>query len=111
MRLAVPSFVLAALFALPAWGTARLARSFDFEERQLGNDEDLPMHWSRLTGPDLPHYVTGRLTTDRARSGRYSFRIDLDGGSCAYQYDPAMMPVAVWNCFAPWELKPNSTSG
>ncbi len=47
-----------------------------------------------MSAVDLPHYVVGRLSTDRARSGRYSFRMDLDGGSCVYQYDPARLPVA-----------------
>src|SRR6516164_1043517 len=61
--------------------TNRVLRTFDFEERQLGNDEDLPMHWLKVDGPELPHYVNGRLTTDRHRSGRYSFRMDLNGGS------------------------------
>ena len=84
-----------ALTALPARGAGRLFKAFDFEERQLGNDEDVPMHWSKLSAVDLPHYVVGRLSTDRARSGRYSFRIDLDGGSCIYQYDPARLPVAM----------------
>jgi hypothetical protein len=81
--------------ACRAAGPGRLFKPFDFEERQLGNDEDLPMHWSKLTGVDLPHYVVGRLTTDRARGGRYSFRLDLNGGNCIYQYDPGLMPITV----------------
>ncbi|HSV15420.1 MAG TPA: NEW3 domain-containing protein [Tepidisphaeraceae bacterium] len=73
--------------------TNRVLRTFDFEERQLGNDEDLPMHWDKVDGPDLPHYVTGRLSTDRHRSGQYSFRMDLNGGSCVYRYDPGQIRV------------------
>ena len=79
--------------AAPAHG--RLFRGFDFEERQLGNDEDVPMNWAKVEAIDFPHYVVGQLTTDRARSGRYSFRMNLDGGSCAYQYDERRLPVAV----------------
>ncbi len=71
----------------------RVLRMFDFEERQLGNDEDVPMHWEKVDGPDLPHYVAGTLTTDRHRSGRYSFRMDLDGGSCIYRYPPGLIKV------------------
>ena len=37
----------------------RLLRQFDFEERHLGNDEDLPMEWVKVEGDGLPHYVTG----------------------------------------------------
>lgn len=79
----------AALAAAPSQtvvDTNRVLRTFDFEERRLGNAEDLPMHWRKVDGPDFPHYVNGRLTTDRQRSGRYSFRMDLDGGSCIYRY-------------------------
>ena len=47
---------------------SRVLRTFDFEERRLGNAEDLPMNWTKVDGPGLPHYVNGRLTTDRARS-------------------------------------------
>lgn len=64
----------------------RVVRTFDFEERRLGNPEELPMHWSKVEGPGMPHYVNGRLTTDLAHSGQYSFRLDLDGGSVAYRY-------------------------
>ena len=95
MRTVLLALLAVSLAAAPAGAAARLYKSFDFEERQLGNDEDLPMHWAKLSAVDLPHYVTGRLTTDRARSGRYSFRMDLDGGSCVYQYDPARTPATV----------------
>ena len=42
---------------------SRVLRTFDFEERRLGNAEDLPMNWTKVEGPGLPHYVNGRLTT------------------------------------------------
>ena len=29
----------------------------------------------------MPHYVNGRLDTERHRGGSYSFRFDLNGGS------------------------------
>src|SRR4051812_36855261 len=71
----------------------RVLRTFDFEERRLGNAEDLPMNWTKVDGPGLPHYVNGRLTTDRARSGQYSFRFDLNGGSLVYRYDAGRIRV------------------
>jgi hypothetical protein len=79
-------------FAQPA-EVSRVLRSFDFEERRLGNDEDLPMHWTKVVGSGLPHYVNGCLSTDRARSGDYSFRFDLNGGSLIYRYDPDQIHV------------------
>ena len=82
------------IFALFAAATAsaqpanvnRTLRLFDFEERRLGNDEDLPMNWVKVEGDNLPHYVNGQLASDRAHSGRYSFRFDLNGGSLIYRY-------------------------
>jgi len=71
----------------------RILRNIDFEERRLGNEEDLPMHWVKLTGPGLPHYVNGVLATDFAHSGNYSFRLDLNGGSLIYRYEAGQIPV------------------
>lgn len=69
-------------------GVDRVLKTIDFEERRLGNDEDLPMHWVKLEGPGFPHYVNGHLTTDRAHGGQHSFRLDLNGGSLVYRYEP-----------------------
>jgi hypothetical protein len=68
-------------------GTSRLLRFFDFDERKLGNPEELPMNWSKVVGPGLPHYVNGRLVPDMGRSSGFSFRFDLNGGSLIYRYD------------------------
>lgn len=72
---------------------SRVLRTFDFEERRLGNAEELPMHWVKLEGAGLPHYVNGTLTRDRARSGKYSFRIDLDGGSAIFRYEAGQLRI------------------
>jgi hypothetical protein len=71
----------------------RVLRTFDFEERRLGNEEDLPMHWIKVAGPGLPHYVNGQLAKDRKRSGDYSFRFDLNGGSLIYRYSAGQISV------------------
>jgi hypothetical protein len=96
MRLAA-AFILAMSFASAALAqpaeVSRVLRKFDFEERRLGNVEDLPMHWSKVEGKGLPHYVNGRLSNDRAHSGEYSFRFDLNGGSLIYRYDAGLIPV------------------
>ena len=90
-------FGVVLLFAGAAFGQGpfpnRVLRIIDFEERKLGNEEDLPMHWDKISGEGLPHYVNGILATDRARSGQYSFRFDLNGGSLIYRYDPNQLPV------------------
>lgn len=71
----------------------RVLRTIDFEERRLGNQEDLPMYWEKVEGKGLPHYVNGRLTTDSARSGTHSFRFDLNGGGLRYRYGPDRIAV------------------
>jgi hypothetical protein len=90
--LAAVLLLVPAARAQPAQAT-RVLRTFDFEERRLGNVEDLPMFWSKVPGKHLPHYVNGRLSTDRARSGQYSFRFDLNGGGLVYRYEPGHIPV------------------
>ena len=72
---------------------SRILRVMDFEERRLGTGEELPMHWTKLEGPAFPHYVNGRLARGRARSGRYTFRFDLNGGSLVYRYDAGQIRV------------------
>src|SRR5579884_1165846 len=71
----------------------RVVKTFDFEERRLGNEEDLPMHWVKVQGPGLPHYVNGRLSTDRAHGGKYSFKLELNGGGLVYRYDAGRIKV------------------
>src|SRR5271170_4836234 len=72
---------------------SRVLKSIDFEERRLGNMEDLPMHWSKVQGAGLPSYVNGKLSADAAHSGQWSFRFDLNGGSLIYRYDPREVPI------------------
>ncbi len=72
---------------------SRVLRTFDFEERRLGNVEELPMHWTKVDGAGLPHYVNAQLATDHARGGKYSFRFDLNGGSLIYRYQTGQIKV------------------
>src|SRR4051812_24603178 len=90
--------ILAALLcahsALAETGNSnRILRNMDFEERRLGNSEELPMHWLKVEGANLPHYVNGRLATDAHHSGQYSFKLDLNGGGLIYRYDWKQLPV------------------
>ncbi len=85
-------FLVAAALAQPA-EVSRVLRTIDFEERGLGNVEELPMHWLKVEGHGLPHYVNGRLATDRAHSGDHSFRFDLNGGGVIYRYDTGLIKV------------------
>jgi hypothetical protein len=89
--------ILCILVICPSFNRAaeisRVLRTFDFEERELGNEESLPMQWTKVQGEGLPHYVNGQLATDRHRSGRYSFRFDLNGGSLIYRYGGTLIPA------------------
>jgi len=91
----------------------RVLKMIDFEERQLGNNEDLPMHWVKISGSGLPHYLNAAFSEDRARSGQYSFRFDLNGGSLVYRYDPKEIPVLVGahyriECYCQTTVMPNA---
>lgn len=99
MRRSIP-VILITLLLVPAAArgeeprpASRGLKLIDFEERKLGNNEDLPMHWIKISGAGLPHYVNGYLASDRAHSGQYSFRFDLNGGSLVYRYDPTQIPI------------------
>lgn len=75
------------------FGEGRIVKFFDFDERKLGNPEDLPMYWTKVQDekrPGLPHYVNGKLDGEVGRSSPYSFRFDLNGGSLIYKFDPAV---------------------
>lgn len=72
---------------------SRVLRTFDFEERRLGNVEDVPMNWVKVVGDGMPHYVNSQLATDRAHSGKYSFRFDLNGGSLVYRYEAKRIKI------------------
>ncbi|HEV8377272.1 MAG TPA: hypothetical protein VGP99_00360, partial [Tepidisphaeraceae bacterium] len=86
-------FFLLPTLALHAQDVDRTLKTIDFEERRLGNPEELPMHWTKVEGLGMPHYVNGRFSTERARSGKYSFLYELNGGSIVYRYDSKQVPV------------------
>jgi hypothetical protein len=85
--------ILLAPLSLHAQEADRTLKTIDFEERRLGNREELPMHWTKVEGPGMPHYVNAHLSTERARSGKYTFQFDLNGGSITYRYNPERVPV------------------
>jgi len=96
LRRGIVVTILLAFFIAPSIAPAqvsRVLRSFDFEERRAGNVEELPMHWTKVDGAGLPHYVYGQLATDRVHGGEYSFRFDLNGGSLIYRYGEGQIPV------------------
>ncbi len=77
----------------------RVVKSFDFEEREAGNAEELPADWVKLEGSGFPHYVNGHLASDQAYRGKYSFRFDLHGGNLTYRYPTGKIPVSPFACY------------
>lgn len=73
----------------PAASADGTIRVFDFDERPLGNFEDAPMHWERLTGPGLPAFARGRFDDEVGHAAPPSFRFDLRGvnSNIGYQYE------------------------
>ncbi|MGB4256136.1 MAG: hypothetical protein WBL15_00370 [Phycisphaerae bacterium] len=70
----------------PAIASRRIVKHFDFNERPLGNYETTPMYWQRHSGPGFSLYLEGQFDTDVYHSAAPSFRLDLNGGSVAYDY-------------------------
>src|SRR4051812_24640090 len=87
------TLLLSAIARAQPQDVSRVLRTFDFEERRLGNVEELPMNWTKVDGPGLPHYVNGSLASDRAHGGRYSFKLELNGGSLIYRYQTSQIKV------------------
>ncbi len=65
----------------------RIVAHFDFDERALGNDGSVPRAWRPFRTDGFPAYLQGRFDESLGRSAAPSFRLDLDGGSVAYQYE------------------------
>jgi hypothetical protein len=70
-----------------------VVKRFDFDERPLGNFEELPRGWERLSGPGLPPYSRGQLDDSCGRTAAPSFRFRLQGGSIAYEYVNDDIPI------------------
>jgi len=58
----------------------------DFDERALGNYEDVPMHWHQLEGEGLPSYNRGSFDESVGCDAAPSFRLDLAYGNVGYEY-------------------------
>jgi hypothetical protein len=72
---------------------SRILKTFDFEEKSLGNYDSVPMFFNKVAGRGFPLYTGGRFDTTVFRSSGTSFRLDLDGGSVAYRLSPGKLPL------------------
>lgn len=65
----------------------RIVKHFDFNERPLQNVGTIPLYWRPLRTEGFPRYLEGRFDAEVGHGSAPSFRLDLDGGSVAYQYE------------------------
>jgi hypothetical protein len=72
---------------------SRIVKTFDFQEKPLGNFESIPMFWSKVSGHGFPAYCTGAFDSTVFRSPGVSFKLGIDGGSSAFQYAPGKLPI------------------
>jgi len=71
----------------------RIVKTFDFDERKLGNYEDLPMNWNKMTGPGYPWFLKPSFDDKMGRAAPPSFRLALDGGNVGANYLAKDIPV------------------
>lgn len=73
----------------------RIARAFDFEERQLGNFERMPRNWFVYTGAGFPKHTADLAGFDRthARSGEHALMLKVNGGSAAAALERGAIPA------------------
>jgi hypothetical protein len=70
-----------------------ILKQFNFDERKLGNVEDLPMYWLQRTGPKLPHYNSGAFDWTVGHDAPPSFRLNATTESVAFTYFGNDIPV------------------
>ncbi|RME37218.1 MAG: hypothetical protein D6788_09950, partial [Planctomycetota bacterium] len=66
---------------------ARLVHRFDFNERPLGNLEDLPKYWEPLRPAGFPHYTRGGFDEAVGHEAPPSFHLASEGRNVAFQYN------------------------
>lgn len=71
----------------------RIVKSFDFDERRLGNFESEPMNWIRIVDKGYPRFLEGSFDERVGHAAPPSFRLDLQGGSIGYHYHAKDIPV------------------
>lgn len=77
---------LAAQTTRPAIASRRIVKHFDFNERPLGNYESTPMFWRRHSAPGFALFLEGQFDYQVYHAAAPSFRLELNGGSVAYEY-------------------------
>jgi len=64
----------------------RVVHSFDFDERDEGNLEDLPKFWMPVRPSGFPQFAQGGFDFNAGRTAPPSFHLVSEGRNVAYQY-------------------------
>lgn len=65
---------------------SRVLHTFDFDERDDGNLEDLPMFWQQLRPRGFPHFTHARFDFSTGHNAAPSFLLESEGRNVAFQY-------------------------
>jgi len=71
----------------------RIIKSFDFDERRLGNFEKTPMNWRRIVAPGFPRFLDATFDEKIGHDAPPSFHLPLQSGSIAARYFAKDIPV------------------
>lgn len=64
----------------------RIVKTFDFDERKLGNYETMPRSWRQIREPGFPRFLEPSFDFQVGHDARPSFRFALDGGNVGAVY-------------------------
>lgn len=70
----------------PATGATNIVHQFDFDERAIGNVDEVPRDWEPLRIHGFPRYARGQFDLEIGRTRPPSFRLKSSGRNVAYQY-------------------------
>jgi len=70
----------------------RVVKTFDFDERSLGNYGPTPAGWDKVQQVGFPHFVKGRLDENRGHPAP-CFAFELNGGNLGYRFEQRRIPV------------------
>ena len=65
-------------------------REFTFEEQ---HNENTPINWHKVGSRGYPTYTRGRFDREVYHSPKTSFCCHLNGGNCAYEYEPRRIVI------------------
>ena len=64
----------------------RVVHHYDFDERAVGNLEEIPKFWVPLRPPGFPHYTSAAFDFEEGRAAPPSFHVSSEGRNVAYHY-------------------------